>query len=537
MSMTMAAEGWRPILAQRSRLFAAVLASLVGSQVGCGGPAADSSTLEAHAAGTDSWAITAWGERFEIFPEAEPLVAGEATVAHIHLTELDGFVPVPEGSVEVVLAGDGGEQSFSSTPVRPGVFDAEIEPAEPGDYDLLFRITGPSGSEEIRGGRVRVGTQQEPGGLLVAPAPRGATDGGEPVSFLKEEQWRSDFATQWVRRGRLPGSVAGLAKLRPPAGGERVITATVDGVVQPPTGSDRWPFEGMSIERGERLLRLVPQVARAQSLAALEAELEGLDAELAAARSRSSRLEELLALQATSRREVEEAQVRLATLEAKRAAAQQDLRIARAARSGGPMGGGTHLLAPWTGAVAGIEVAPGNTVAAGDALMRVVRTDRLWIEVALAPAAAAQLATHEVGGIVLTNPAGGSVRLEEGVQLISIAPEVSYRTGTVAVLVEAPSGGGLVLGSAMEARILTAETREGVVIPTSAMVDDGGVPVVYLQLDGESFVRQPVQVLERQGDRLLVDSLVPGQRLVSRGGAAIRRSSLMASGEAHGHVH
>jgi hypothetical protein len=61
--------------------------------------------------------------------------------------------------------------------------------------------------------------------------------------------------------------------------------------------------------------------------------------------------------------------------------------------------------------------------------------------------------------------------------------------------------------------------------------------VVYLQLSGESFARQEVDVLERQGDRLLVDRLVAGQRLVDSGGEAIRRSSLMASGEAHGHVH
>ena len=74
-------------------------------------------------------------------------------------------------------------------------------------------------------------------------------------------------------------------------------------------------------------------------------------------------------------------------------------------------------------------------------------------------------------------------------------------------------------------------------MPASALVDDGGVAVVYLQLSGESFVRQEVHVLERQGDRLLVDRLVPGQRLVERGGEAIRRSSLMASGEAQGHVH
>lgn len=71
----------------------------------------------------------------------------------------------------------------------------------------------------------------------------------------------------------------------------------------------------------------------------------------------------------------------------------------------------------------------------------------------------------------------------------------------------------------------------------AAVVDDGGVSVVYLQLSGERFARQEVEVVARQGDRILVDGLVPGQRLVTRGGEAIRRAGLMSSGAAEGHVH
>ncbi|MDY7094818.1 MAG: efflux RND transporter periplasmic adaptor subunit [Acidobacteriota bacterium] len=516
----------------------------LGSLAGCGGPAAEpaAGSHGAHSSEdeSESWAVTAWGERFEIFPEVEPLIAGQVAVAHTHVTVLDGFTPLQDGSVEIVLAGASGEQSFlSSEPSRPGIFAVEIEPSVAGDYELLFRIEDGRGTEEIRGGRVRVGTREEPGGIRVAPAPRGATSGGEPVSFLKEEQWRSDFGTQWVRRGRLPRAVAGLARLRPPAGGERVITAPVDGMVQAPAESHRWPFEGMAVRQGEALLQLLPQIAPERSLAALEADLHSLTAELETARARSSRLEELLALEATSRREVEEARTRLETLEARHVAAAQDLEAARAARAGERSGGSTgiDLRAPWKGAVAQVLVAPGSTVAAGEPLARVVRTDRVWIEVALAPAAAALLADSEVRGVVLSDPQGAPMRLEEGVRLVSIAPEVSPRNGTVAALVEAPAGGRLALGATLEASILTAETLEGVVIPASAVVDDGGVSVVYLQLGGETFVRQPVRVEERQGDELLVDALMAGQRLVNRGGAAIRRSSLMAGGEAHGHVH
>jgi RND family efflux transporter MFP subunit len=318
-----------------------------------------------------------------------------------------------------------------------------------------------------------------------------------------------------------------------------LITAPVDGVVQSPAGSDRWPFEGLAVESGERLVQLLPLVASERSLAALEADLQSLIAELESARARSSRLEELLALEATSRREVEEARARLETLEARRAAADRDLEAARAARAGGRPAGAARidLQAPWSGAVAQVFVAPGATVTAGEPLVRVVRTDRVWIEVALAPAAAAQLAGSEVRGVVLSGPEGAPIRLEEGVRLVSIAPEVSPRNGTVAALIEVPSRARMILGATLEATILIAETLEGVVVPASAVVDDGGASVVYLQLGGESFVRQPVRVEERQGDELLVDGLLPGQRLVSRGGSAIRRSSLMAGGEAHGHVH
>ena len=60
---------------------------------------------------------------------------------------------------------------------------------------------------------------------------------------------------------------------------------------------------------------------------------------------------------------------------------------------------------------------------------------------------------------------------------------------------------------------------------------------VYVQVDGESFSRREVVVRHRQGNELLVEGVLPGERVVTLGGAAIRRASLMASGETQGHVH
>ena len=488
----------------------------------------------------ESWSVTALGERFEVFPEIDALAAGQPAMAHTHVTRLADFGPLTQGTVEIALVDEAGEQVFrADQPAAPGVFNVELTPQRAGETDLLFRIDDGNGIEEIPGGRVLVGTADQPEGLLQAPSLPAGSDGGEPVSFGKEQQWQGGFASVWVREGRLARSVAGVASFRPPAGGESTITAQVDGVVQPPEGARSWPFVGRRVERNDPLFRVVPLVASERSLATLEGELEALATELESARSRSLRLRELLALEAVSEREVEEAGVRARMLEARHRAAERDLESARTSREGGADSAGISPRAPFSGRIAAVTTTPGATVSAGDALARLVRTDVVWIEVALPPQDARRLMDAGLRGLVLDDPESGPVRVEGELSLVSISPELSPRTGTVTVLIEAPgiAGTGFALGSTVAAQVLMAGEESGIVVPASALVDDGGVPVVFLQLSGEDFQRQTVTVLGRQGDQVLVGGLAPGQRLVTRGGDAIRRSSLMASGEAHGHVH
>lgn len=515
----------RPVVAG---LLALALLTFAG---GCR-QAADETAADAAA----NWSVTAWGTRFEVFPEVGSLVAGQTAVAHTHVTRLEDFSPLVEGEVDIVLISPSGEQVFGATePVRPGIYAIELTPPAQGEFDLAFRIRTAAGNEEIRGGRVRVGDTANPGGVVRAPAPRGATGGGTPMDFLKEQQWRSDFGTDWVRSGRLAVSAAGLARVRPPAGGETAITAPVDGVLHAPGGGS-WPYPGYVTTRGQAIFNLVPSVSPDFSLPSLQAAVSGLETEIVAARARLGRLEDLVALNAVSQREIEEARTRVATLEAQRAAARQDLAAARSSR-GGSAAGGVALRAPFTGQIARVEGSPGTRVSAGTELARLVRTDALWLEIALSPSAARGIPEGGIEGVVLMDRERAPVRITDGIRVVSVAPEISPRTNTVTVLIEIPPVPGLALGSSVEAHILTSQERAGIVIPATAVIDDGGVPVVYLQLAGESFVRQEISLLERQGDLVLVDHLIPGQRLVTTGGDAIRRETLMSGGEVQGHVH
>jgi len=79
--------------------------------------------------------------------------------------------------------------------------------------------------------------------------------------------------------------------------------------------------------------------------------------------------------------------------------------------------------------------------------------------------------------------------------------------------------------------------QPGIVVPSSALVDDGGTSVVYVQLSGEAFARREVRVVGRSGDEVTVEGLRAGERLVTRGGAAVRRASLLSTGAPEGHLH
>lgn len=506
-----------------------IAGSIAAGLAGCSSqPAAESSSDE-----EESWAVTAWGELYELFPEVDALVAGETAMAHTHVTVLDGFPPMTVGTVEIVLRSGSRQQGFLATePVRPGIFNVAIQPDAAGDYDLSFRIESEAGIEEIEAGRVRVGTAAEPGLLIESFLPPGADGGGEPLSFLKEQQWRTEFSTAWVTRGSLAQSVEGAVRVRPPAGGEATITAPIDAVLL----STPWPYPGRRVSRGDALMQLVPRIAPERSLGALEAERSTLEAELQTAEARLARLRELFEVEATSRRELEEAEATVERTAGRLGAAQRDLEAARSAREGGTAGA-TTLKAPFSGEISAVHASPGEAVAAGAPLARLVRTDSVWLEVAVPPEAGRRL-SRGAGGIIVSSPEGSALEITQAdVRLVSMAPEVEPRTGTVAVLFEVPPSPELILGTTGTAQILLVDRVEGIVVPTSALIGDGGVTVVYLQLSGEEFARQPVTVVARQGEVALVEGLAVGQRLVTRGGESIRRASLLSTGEAQGHVH
>lgn len=70
-------------------------------------------------------------------------------------------------------------------------------------------------------------------------------------------------------------------------------------------------------------------------------------------------------------------------------------------------------------------------------------------------------------------------------------------------------------------------------VPLSAIVDDAGQPVVYVQTGGETFVRRPVTLGPRSGEFVqVIDGIASGERVVTRGAHLVRLASHSTSAPA-----
>ena len=200
-------------------LLALALAVACACRKSTAGPA------EAHHA--EGWAVTAWGERYEVFAETGALVAGTATSSNAHVTVLDGFAPLRQGAVTLVLRGAGGAEAALST----GTPRARGDLPDRGEA-ALGRLVRSRLSHRGRGRDRR--RRRRPRASRVASLSRrtrrrGRRGGGRvlPEGAAVADDVRDGLG----REGTLAESVSGPARVKPAGGGEVVLTAAVDAKV------------------------------------------------------------------------------------------------------------------------------------------------------------------------------------------------------------------------------------------------------------------------------------------------------------------
>lgn len=511
-----------------------LLVILLGLMPSCGdqGHSHDESGGHAHDGGgptseRPAVAVTHWTDRSELFMEYPVFVAGQSGRSAIHVTDLTDFSPLSAGEAIVLLRGeDGRVLEFRGGPSRPGIFGVDLMVERPGVYDMSLRVEAPSLQDVHELGPITV---HAPGAALP-----GEEEESDAISFVKEQQWTLEFGTSEVAARGIRSSIMVPATVEPRSGGDALLTAPVPGRVDPGAGV---PVPGTRVRSGTTLARIAPRSDDLRDAAGLRAALvEAEQAHVLAVRERD-RAERLVDARALPMRRLDEANAMLAASEARLDAARERWnRFESLSRSaeGGAQGAMFAMRAPFDGVVTEVRFTAGVNVEANQPLLRIVDPDRVHVVGAVPETLAARLGT--VSGAELTLDGQGPLDLGRPLAVNSVIDPIS-RTAEIRFALDNRKP-GLRVGQAVKLRLFVGDEKSSTAIPESAVVDDGGRPVVFVQTGGESFERRPVQLGNAaNGYVQVIDGVDPGERVVSRGAYIVRLAAMSTQVPAHGHAH
>lgn len=482
----------------------------------------------------DALSVTRWSQRTELFMEYEPAIVGREGRFAAHLTALPGFKAVTEGTFTLNLRMDDGTTltARAEKPASPGIFRAVLRPAKPGKCTLFIAVQGPQATDEIDAGPCVVHPDQQAAVAAVAAD----TGGGKQIVFTKEQQWKTDFATVAVSEQPLQASVRANAEVRPMAGAEARLTATATGRVTLATPA---PIIGMSVRAGQLLASIAPRLVGGDR-ASLDGEVQAARAELDAARTQLARAERLFKEAAVPERSVEEGKTRVEVAKARLGTAQGRLAQYHAGAAGISGGQSTfQVRSPIDGTLVSAAVATGEGVEEGKLLFTVIDLSRLWLEARVFEPDIPQVEGAQSAWFTVDGYDTPFVIDDRNGRLVTVGRVIDPLSRTVPVIFEFSNPDAkLRVGQFAKVGIATGEVRQRLAIPDAAVIDDGGKPVAYVQVEGEAFERRVLTVdVRSRGLTGVSDGVAPGERVVTKGAYEIKLAAASGVIPQHGHVH
>lgn len=501
---------------------ALALISLLALAAGC-----DTAETGGHDHSQDEAAMlqeTVWSSTHEVLIEHAALVVGVPGHVLVHVTDLRTGKPLTEGALEFRWQSPAGRiiDQTAAVPDHPGAWEIEATLPSADNYSLTIKV--PGSSEALTIPLVRVYGNAEVAFHAEPVVPDNA------ISLLKEQQWRLGVRSEPILHDTFVHRVQVAATVEAPPERRVVVTTSVAGRLAP-ASTRAMPVLGERVTAGEVLAVVqAPLSGDASDLAAAESEHVRTRQELSLAEAELARARSLVAADAAPARRVEEAEARLAAATAAHDAAHR-LTV------GDGNGPELKLRAPIDGLVIAVATGHGEFVDSGGPVFTILDPSLVWIrgwipEASLVSLPPSPEAILDIPG----DPGGGGERIGEP---IFLSPELDSQSRTASVVYAVDNRSGrLRVGQAVGLGLETMRQEESVVVPSSALVDEHGYPVVFIQVGGETFIKRNVTLGGDDGQRcVVVEGVLAGERVVVNSAWAVKLAAAGSSAPAHGHTH
>ena len=363
---------------------------------------------------------------------------------------------------------------------------------------------------------------EKPAASSKTPAVASRTAAGDPiVRIASEAQQRIGLQARAAAAQSIESEVVAFGRLEEDPSRTFVLRAPVAGTLHFATGRD-WPNIGQSLADVAVIGTIEPRLATADrigltnQLATAQSDLSASTASVIAARAAYGRTKLLNAdNKNVSDRALEDAAARVAAEESRLRASTDTVRLLQQSLDSAGPTGNKPLTVERGGDVVEIMARPGEAVEPGTPILRVAKLDRLFarVDVPVGEHVPPTVPTARIVGVGYEN----TPVLADRVGLAATADPAAQGQSFVFRLRETRLG--LRPGLAVTARIgVPGPRRQGIVIPSTAIVRLAGKSYVYVQTAENEFVRKEVTLDQpTEGGFLSTRTVSAGDRVVIQG--------------------
>lgn len=464
-----------------------------------------------------SVSVTQWTEKMELFMEYPVPVESESGKFIIHLTTLDDFEPVREGKVILDFRHDNGEEfKFEKDAVlREGIFTPTASLPISGTYIFTLHYKGKKAEETFDIGKITAYKSYKD----IPEQPDEDTSG---ISFLKEQQWKTEFQTRPAEIKQIRSSISAVGEIHPRQQSFAEITSPVDGIIDI-KHNQNMVTPGSKVSKGEVVAVLSPPLNTVDSWTELKLAYQE-------AKSEYERAERLMEKDAISKREYEKLKLNYLT----RKAGYEEFFNSQLDN------GNEHfeLKSPISGIVNEVSALPGQKAEAGQKIMTVIDPSTVWLKVNVFEKDYHKIGTPEGASLTIPGLDSPVVLDKDNFRLLSTGNIIETESRTIPVLLEVKNPDGLFkIGQVPKVELYTSEQKQALCAPSQAIYDDDGKQVLFVHTEGETFEKRVIETGDSyNGCVAILKGLQEGERVVSKGGYQVKLASTSAAiGHPHAH--
>ncbi|MBI1937676.1 MAG: efflux RND transporter periplasmic adaptor subunit [Ignavibacteriales bacterium] len=462
--------------------------------------------------------VTQFNSSTEVFMEYPQLIVGTEVKFLIHLTDLKDFKAVTQGTLAIEFVNQSGNKITANEekPARAGIYTPVIKFNSPGNYTMTMTLSGAQVSDKIVVKDVVVYSS-------ASEAPKNEEEKSSLISFLKEQQWKIDFATEPVIKRELQSSVPVTGEIIAKPEFYSKVVSPVAGIILP-KNNPNFPNPGSFVKKGAVLLNISPS-------ADANSNIQKIKSGYLLAKSEYERVQNLFDRKAAAQKRLDESKFDFESKQASYNSLIDQIKFTD---------NGYAIVSPIDGYVENINVNLGSQINSGQELVTIINPARLILKTNV-PASKFEDADNSKDASFKIEGYEKELRISElNGRKISVSSSLNLANRTVPVYFEFSNPQNKIkVGMYAEVFIKNGVKQECIAVPESAIIDEDGMHTVYVEVEGEAFEKRILKTGISDGGYIQVlEGLKEGERVVTKGAYQVRLAALSPeSAIGQGHVH